>query len=79
MIFPAGLNFTLYYLKERLPEGLIEEGVEEGVDHGGRVTQPSHQVDHLLPDVSPAGDENVGDEKRGPQQDEREEDHAENL
>lgn len=79
MVLPGGLDLALYNLQERLPEGLIEERVEERVDHGGGVPQPGDQVNHLLPDVSPAGDEDVGDEERGPQQDEREEHHAENL
>ena len=79
MIFPCGLNLTLNNLEKRLSKGFIEEGVEERVDHGGGVAKPGDKIDHLLPDVSPAGDEHVGDEERGPQQDEREENHTQNL
>lgn len=79
MVLPCGLDVALHDLEERLSEGLVEERVEERVDHGRSVAEPGDQVDHLLLDVGPARDEDVGDEERRPQQNEGEEDHAENL
>lgn len=79
MVLSAAFHLTLHDLEERLSERLVEERVEERVDHGGGVAQPGHQVDHFALNVRPAGDENVGDEERGPQEDEREEHDPQNL
>lgn len=65
------------HLLERLPEHLVEDGVEDGVHHGAGVAQPGGQVEDLVVDLPLAvgahGRDQVEDEERRPQDDEREE------
>lgn len=71
------------HLLERLSEHLVEDGVEDGVHHGAGVAQPGGQVEYLVVDLSLAvgahGWDQVENEERRPQYDEREEHHPEHL
>lgn len=78
----AGVT-TEQHLLEGLPEDLVEDGIEYGIDHGAGIAQPGDNIEYPMTDpllALPAHRRQQVEHKEWrPEDDKREEDHAQHL